>query len=117
MSKYPFIIQEASLRPSKQCLHIWQKVILPIRGFKGNRVLYGDSLDAVGEVTEDEDEDEDEEEAAEPLYAEPQFLAPCAGSPVSSDTSSGRLSHQVLLQTKVHEVFIITEKDPTRAFS
>ena len=116
MSKYPFIIQEASLLPSKQCLHIWQKVILPIRGFKGNRVLYGDSLDAVGEVTEDEDEDEDEE-AAEPLYAEPQFLAPCAGSPVSSDTSSGRLSHQVLLQTKVHEVFIITEKDPTRAFS
>ena len=93
-------------------------MILPIRGFKGNRVLYGDSLDAVGEVTEDEDEDEDEE-AAEPLYAEPQFLAPCAGSPVSSDTSSGRLSHQVQLQmqTKVTEVFTITEKAPTRSFS
>ena len=44
-----------------------QKLILPIRGFKGNRVLYGDSLDAACEVTDDddgdlEDEDEDEEE-------------------------------------------------------
>ena len=92
-------------------------MILPIRGFKGNRVLYGDSLDAVGEVTEEEEDDDDDEAGAEPLYAEPQFLAPCAGSPVSSDTSSGRLSHQVELETKVHEDFTITEKAPARAFS
>ena len=91
-------------------------MILPIRGFKGNRVLYGDSLDAVGEVTEEEDDDDDEA-GAEPLYAEPQFLAPCAGSPVSSETSSGDLSHQVELETKVHEDFTITEKAPTRTFS
>ena len=39
-----------------------QKVILPIRGFKGNRVLYGDSLDAACELTDEEEDDDDEEE-------------------------------------------------------
>ena len=51
------------------------KAILPIRGFKGNRILYGDSLDAVNEVTEEEEEDydEDDDKFIEPLYSEPQF--------------------------------------------
>ena len=34
-------------------------MILPIRGFKGNRILYGDSLDAVGEATEEDTDNED----------------------------------------------------------
>ena len=50
------------------------KAILPIRGFKGNRILYGDSLDAVNEVIEEEEEeDDDDDKFIEPLYSEPQF--------------------------------------------
>ena len=71
-----------------------QKVILPIRGFKGNRILYGDSLDAVGEVTEEDTDDDDE-----PVYSEPQFDRGADESQVSSsDISSGYLSHEVTSQ-------------------
>ena len=72
-----------------------QKVILPIRGFKGNRILYGDSLDAVGEVTEEDTDDDDDE----PVYSEPQFGRGADGDQVSSsDISSGYLSHEVTSQ-------------------
>ena len=52
-----------------------KKDILPIRGFKGNRILYGDSLDAVNELTEEEhdEDDDDDEDIIEPVYSEPQF--------------------------------------------
>ena len=71
-----------------------QKVILPIRGFKGNRILYGDSLEAVDEVTEEDDDDR----VAEPVYSEPQFATVCADDSQissSSDISSGYLSQEV----------------------
>ena len=74
-----------------------QKVILPIRGFKGNRILYGDSLDAVGEVTE-EDTDDDDDELTEPVYSEPQFDPADESQVSSSDISSGYLSHEVTSQ-------------------
>ena len=74
-----------------------QKVILPIRGFKGNRVLYGDSLDAC-DVTDDDDDDDDEEEeeeevAGEPVYSEPQFdESHLSSSDIT--VSSGYFSHE-----------------------
>ena len=85
-----------------------QKVILPIRGFKGNRVLYGDSLDAACEVTDDDDDDDDDEEEVgrgveggevEPVYSEPQFEGydESHESQLSSSditVSSGYFSHQ-----------------------
>ena len=74
------------------------KAILPIRGFKGNRILYGDSLDAVNEVTEeDEDEDDDcddDDNTIEPVYSEPQFVLSEDSQLSSSDTSSGYLSNE-----------------------
>lgn len=69
-----------------------QKVILPIRGFKGNRILYGDSLDAVGEVTEEDTDDDDD--LIEPVYSEPQFDPADESQVSSSDISSGYLSHE-----------------------
>ena len=72
-----------------------QKVILPIRGFKGNRILYGDSLDAVGEATEEDTEDDDDEvDLIEPVYSEPQFDPADESQVSSSDISSGYLSHE-----------------------
>ena len=77
-----------------------QKVILPIRGFKGNRVLYGDSLDDACDLTDDddneddeEDEEEEEEVGGEPVYSEPQFEESHLSS---SDitVSSGYFSHE-----------------------
>ena len=73
-----------------------QKVILPIRGFKGNRILYGDSLDAVGEVTEEDTDDDDDDD--EPVYSEPQFDPADESHVSSSDISSGYLSHEVTSQ-------------------
>ena len=74
-----------------------QKVILPIRGFKGNRILYGDSLDAVGEVTEEDTDDDDD--LTEPVYSEPQFDRGADESQVSSsDISSGYLSQELSSQ-------------------
>ena len=76
-----------------------QKLILPIRGFKGNRVLYGDSLDDACDVTDDDEDDEEEDEedeeevGGEPVYSEPQF----AESHLSSSditVSSGYFSHE-----------------------
>ena len=81
-----------------------QKVILPIRGFKGNRVLYGDSLDAACELTDEKDDDDDEEEEEregeedreEPVYSEPQFEVYDESQMSSSDitVSSGYFSQQ-----------------------
>ena len=75
------------------------KAILPIRGFKGNRILYGDSLDAVNEVTEEDEDDDDTEEEddnmIEPVYSEPQFVMSEDSQLSSSDTSSGYLSHEL----------------------
>ena len=75
-----------------------QKVILPIRGFKGNRILYGDSLDAVGEVTEEDTDDDDDDDDNEPVYSEPQFDPADESQVSSSDISSGYLSHEVTSQ-------------------
>ena len=71
-------------------------MILPIRGFKGNRILYGDSLDAVGEATEEdtEDDEEDGDDLIEPVYSEPQFDPADESQVSSSDISSGYLSHE-----------------------
>ena len=71
-------------------------MILPIRGFKGNRILYGDSLDAVGEATEEdtEDDEDDEVDLLEPVYSEPQFDPADESQVSSSDISSGYLSHE-----------------------
>ena len=71
-----------------------QKVILPIRGFKGNRILYGDSLDAVGEATEEDTDNEDGDDLLEPVYSEPQFDPADESQVSSSDSSSGYLSHE-----------------------
>ena len=72
------------------------KAILPIRGFKGNRILYGDSLDAVNEVTEEDEDDTEEEDdnMVEPVYSEPHFVLSEDSQLSSSDTSSGYLSHE-----------------------
>ena len=70
-------------------------MILPIRGFKGNRILYGDSLDAVGEATEEDTEDDEEDgDLTEPVYSEPQFDPADESQVSSSDISSGYLSHE-----------------------
>ena len=75
-----------------------QKLILPIRGFKGNRVLYGDSLDDACDVTDDDDEDDDdddeeEEVGGEPVYSEPQFdESHLSSSDIT--VSSGYFSHE-----------------------
>ena len=82
---------------------IFGKMFIPvIRGFKGNRILYGDSLDAVGEVTEEDTDDDndgdnyddgEEEDVMEPVYSEPQFALADESQVSSSDVSSGYLSH------------------------
>ena len=69
-------------------------MILPIRGFKGNRILYGDSLDAVGEATEEDTDNEDGDDLLEPVYSEPQFDPADESQVSSSDISSGYLSHE-----------------------
>ena len=77
-----------------------QKVILPIRGFKGNRVLYGDSLDDACDVTDEDDDDDDDDEeeeeeevAGEPVYSEPQFdESHLSSSDIT--VSSGYFSHE-----------------------
>ena len=77
-----------------------QKLILPIRGFKGNRVLYGDSLDGACDVTDDDDDEDEEEEeeeeeevGGEPVYSEPQFdESHLSSSDIT--VSSGYFSHE-----------------------
>ena len=86
-----------------------QKAILPIRGFKGNRILYGDSLEAVDEMTEEE-EDVDSTEFVtnlEPVYSEPQFEL--SDDSQISDISSGYLSHTTEKYLMHH-----SESTPTR---
>ena len=87
---------------SKYQLIFGKMFISVIRGFKGNRILYGDSLDAVGEVTEEETDDDndddnyddgEEEDVMEPVYSEPQFALADESQVSSSDVSSGYLSH------------------------
>ena len=73
-------------------------------------MLYGDSLDAACEVTdqdEDEEEEDREEEGEEPVYSEPQFEVYEESQMSSSDitVSSGYFSHQTspALPNQIHD--------------
>ena len=96
-----------------------KKPILPIRGFKGNRVIYGDTFDVEEEPDQayfvqsnDYHHKDLGPESDEPMYSEPNFALSDAISTPSISTESGYHSHEVLATSTPQSIsYPLSESD------